>query len=228
MLLFLCTGFAKEIFAESLQVAGDNILAPLLKEKCGSTSPSPCSKALSVKLGACVNRQSSGSLPERMQACVKVLSGNSNHHAGPSVTASGANDVVPDAMKYMVKAPDVDVESMRDPFISPLAKMEAQRQALLMKHQAQTSNRKREALEAFDLSELKLVAILSMRGKKVAMIEDNSGKGYMVRRNNYIGKNGGRIEKISKDSLHLIENIPNPAGDLVEREVVMTLKEVNE
>ena len=139
-----------------------------------------------------------------------------------------AGEVVPDAMGYMVKGPDIEVESMRDPFVSPMGQIAERKRQLLLKKQPNLGKRKREKLESFDLSELKLVAIYSMGKDRVALIQDNRGNGYSVRRKNYMGKDSGRVEKITVDSLLLIESALNPAGDLIEREVVLTLKEVNE
>jgi len=135
---------------------------------------------------------------------------------------------VPDAMQYIAKGPDIDVESMRDPFVSHLSQIAERRRQQRLAREAKLGRRKHEKLEDFDLSELKLVAIMRMGKDRVAMVQDNSGKGYLVRRNNHMGKNGGRVEKITDNSIVLIESVTNPAGDLVEREVRLTLKEVNE
>jgi type IV pilus assembly protein PilP len=43
-----------------------------------------------------------------------------------------------------------------------------------------------------------------------------------------MGKNNGRVEKITDDSVYLVEQVVNPAGDIVDRQVTLTLKEVNE
>ena len=139
-----------------------------------------------------------------------------------------AGEVVPDAMGYMVKGPDIDVESLRDPFVSPMSRIAERNAQLLLQKQAKLGKRNPEKLEAFSLSELKLVAIYSMGKDRVALIQDNSGNPYKVRRNNYMGKDSGRVEKITQDSILLVESALDPAGDLIEREVVLTLKEVNE
>jgi len=151
--------------------------------------------------------------------------------AQPDATSSGkkqGNEGVPDAMQYIAKGPDIDVESMRDPFVSHLSQIAERRRQQRLAREAKLGRRKHEKLEDFDLSELKLVAIMRMGKDRVAMVQDNSGKGYLVRRNNHMGKNGGRVEKITDNSIVLIESVTNPAGDLVEREVRLTLKEVNE
>jgi len=135
---------------------------------------------------------------------------------------------VPDAMRHMVKGPDVDIESIRDPFQSYLALVASRGRQVLAERQARLANRQREPLEDFDLSTLKLVAIMKMGQQRVAMVEDPEGKGHIVRRGNYMGKNNGRVEKITDDSVYLVEQVVNPAGDIVDRQVTLTLKEVNE
>jgi len=148
-----------------------------------------------------------------------------NEPAGKSTLHENA---IPDAMQHLVRGPDVDIESLRDPFASYLALIAARNRTLLTNHQSHLAKREHEVLEAFDLATLKLVATMRMGKDRVAMIEDSSGKGYIVRRGHYIGKNNGRIKKITDDSLYLTEQIINPAGDIVERQVTLTLKEVNQ
>lgn len=129
------------------------------------------------------------------------------------------------AIQHMVKAPEIDFEHLRDPFESYLAVMRQQAQ---QRSQQWKSDHPREPLEAFDLSTLKLVAIFSMGKKQVAMVEDSTGKGYVVRVGSYMGTSSGRVTKITKDSLILTEKTIAPTGEIVNREVTLTLKEVNE
>jgi len=159
--------------------------------------------------------------------CARADTGtvSKNRPAGkPAIPENG----IPDAMRHLVKGPDVDIKSLRDPFASYLALVAARSRESLARRQSRMASRKREVLEAFDLATLKLVATMRMGKDRVAMIEDGEGKGYVVRRGNYIGKNNGRIKKITDDSLYLVEQVVNPAGDIVERQVVLTLKEVNQ
>jgi len=135
---------------------------------------------------------------------------------------------VPNAMHHMTKGPDVDIERLRDPFASYLGAVARRRQRALAAQRAQLARHRHEALENFDLSTLKLVAIMRMGKKRVAMVEDAAGKGYIVRQGNYMGKNNGRIKKITDDSVLMVEQVFNPAGDLVNHSVTLTLKEVNQ
>ncbi len=136
-------------------------------------------------------------------------------------------ELVPDAMQHAVKAPEIDIANIRDPFSSYLALVAQRGRALLDDQRLRLENREREVLENFDLSTLKLVGVYSMGEDRVAMIEDNTGRGYTVRRGNYMGKNNGRVEKIDADTLYLVEQVINPAGDVVDNQVTLTLKEVN-
>ncbi|MDQ6970623.1 MAG: pilus assembly protein PilP [Mariprofundus sp.] len=149
--------------------------------------------------------------------------------ATPLIAAPVNNDVdLPDAMQHMVKAPTIDYANLRDPFASYLARVTAHNQVISDQAPSQQSSRKREKLESFDLDSLRLVAIFSMGGERVAMIEDSSAKGYIIRRGNYLGKNNGQIEKITDSTVFLVEEVRNAARDLIDRQVSLTLNEVNE
>jgi len=141
---------------------------------------------------------------------------------------AGSEGSLPDAMQHLPKGPEINFEALRDPFSSFLAEA-AVRASMNRLHRASTlTSRQREPLESYDLSALKLVAIYSMGEERVAMLEDTTGKGFTVRRGNHLGKNNGRINQISPYSLVLTERVFDPAGDIVDRKVTMTLKEVNQ
>jgi type IV pilus assembly protein PilP len=146
--------------------------------------------------------------------------------AAPKLASS--ETTIPDVMKHMVKPPAIDIANLRDPFESYLTIVAARKKALLVKQTIRKSNRKPEFLESFDLSTLKLVATFNMGSERVAMVEDSRGRGYIVRRGNYMGKNNGRIEKLTEDTIFLLEQIINPAGERLDRQVTLTMKEVNE
>ena len=151
-------------------------------------------------------------------------------NAAPADAKPGETAAKPDALQHMVKAPEIDFAKLRDPFASYLARVATKRQAELAKKKQKfmANDRQRDPLEKFDLDVLKLVAIFSMGGERVAMIEDSERKGYIVRKGNYIGKNNGKVDKIDDDTVFLIEKILDPAGDIVNRQVTLTMKEVNE
>ncbi len=137
-------------------------------------------------------------------------------------------DMLPDAMRHLAQAPSFDIETLRDPFASYLAAVAKNNEQVLQRRKANLASRPREALEAFDLSALHLVAIYSMGEKRVAMLEDNEGKGHTVNVGNYMGKYNGRITAIDADAVHLLEEVMNPAGEVVHKEVLIALIDASE
>ncbi|OIO75187.1 MAG: fimbrial assembly protein [Zetaproteobacteria bacterium CG1_02_53_45] len=148
--------------------------------------------------------------------------------APDSEMPDASTDAMPDAMQHMVTAPPIDFANLRDPFASYLETVATRGRSSLLENQLRLTNRKREKLEDYDLSTLSLVAIFSMGGERVAMVQDSTAKGYIVRRGNFLGKDNGKIEKITKDTVFLVEQVLNPAGEITDRQVSLTMKEVNE
>ncbi len=140
------------------------------------------------------------------------------------MVGKACGQALPNAFAHMARAPDVDIAKLRDPFESYLQALEARRRA----RGARVRHRPLEPLEKFDLSALRLVAIYRRGETRVAMIQDPTGKGYIVKRGNHLGLNNGRIEKITDDTVYIVEEALNPAGELVERTVTMSLREVND
>ncbi len=78
-------------------------------------------------------------------------------------------------------------------------------------------------LEKLDLSQIRLVAVVTAESGNLAMVEETSGKGYVVRIGTYIGKNSGRVEKILRDRIVIKEIVKNFRGDTVPRSSEMKL-----
>ena len=67
-------------------------------------------------------------------------------------------------------------------------------------------------LQAYDLSELRLVGVIILPGKKVAMIEDPTGKGYNVKEGTLIGASDGKVVEIQKDEVVVEEKYRDEMG----------------
>jgi len=78
-------------------------------------------------------------------------------------------------------------------------------------------------LEQFDLSQIRLVAVIEADSGNIAMVEETSGKGYILGLGTYIGKNGGRVEKILNDRIIIKEIVKDFRGDLISssREMIL-------
>ena len=137
---------------------------------------------------------------------------------------------IPDALSRLMKAPDIDLNSIRDPFLSSFEKNRLDEATRYKNRKRLPANkRKREVLEQFDLSTLTLVATFKKTGHEwVASVQDSTGKSYTIRRGNHMGKRGGRIEKIDGQTVYLVEQMINPAGEVVDHQTTLTLAEVND
>lgn len=85
--------------------------------------------------------------------------------------------------------------------------------------------RPKEPLEAFSLETLKMVGMLSKKGKVHAVIKTPDNTVYHVRKGNYVGQNFGLITQISDSEVTLREIIEDGAGDWSERISTLILQE---
>lgn len=78
-------------------------------------------------------------------------------------------------------------------------------------------------LQSYEIAELRLVGVIILPGKKVAMIEDPTGKGYSVKEGALIGKNDGRIVEIAKDEVLIEERYVDEMARTKTRKVSMRI-----
>jgi len=83
-------------------------------------------------------------------------------------------------------------------------------------------------LQKYDISQLKLVAIISTPEGNVALIEDGTGKGYFLKKGTWIGKNDGKVTKILKDKVIIEEVYQDILGQTKTNEISLFLHKVEE
>ena len=98
-----------------------------------------------------------------------------------------------------------------DPF-KPLFQEKA---AAVVMPREKTKRRKRVTpLEKLDLSQLQLVGVVRSLSGNRALVEDASGKGYIVTKGTYIGTRYGKIVEILADRIIVAEEVPNIYGKI--------------
>ncbi len=83
-------------------------------------------------------------------------------------------------------------------------------------------------LQKYDISQLKLVAIISSPGGNIALVEDVAGKGYFLKKGTWIGKNDGTVTRILKDKVIIEETYQDIFGQSKTNEVTIFLHKVEE
>ena len=86
--------------------------------------------------------------------------------------------------------------------------------ATIHKKKKQIKREPRTPLERIDLSQLKLVGIILASSGNRAIVEESSGKGYVVKTGTYIGINGGKIIEIDKELITVEEQFEDVFGKI--------------
>jgi type IV pilus assembly protein PilP len=104
----------------------------------------------------------------------------------------------------------------RDPFRSPVEEVR------INDNPSQSSCT--EPLCVYDLDQLTLVAVVTGDANPIAMVEDPQGRGFIVKRNARMGKQGGKVTNILRDSITVTEYFTGQDGRVNANPVNMKLK----
>ncbi|MGI5862995.1 MAG: pilus assembly protein PilP [Myxococcales bacterium] len=104
----------------------------------------------------------------------------------------------------------------RDPFRSVLDDEQA-------KPQLAAGVRDCGPLCKWDLEQFKLVAVISGMSNPLAMVEDPSGRGYVVRRGTFIGKRNGKVSQIRSGEVIVTEVFKDQMGKPHLNQIVIQL-----
>ncbi len=83
-------------------------------------------------------------------------------------------------------------------------------------------------LQRYEVSELKLVGILKGPAGYRALVEDASGKGFIITKGTLIGRENGRVTEIRDDRVIIKQSHKNIFGEIKEREIAIRLKKPEE
>ena len=109
-------------------------------------------------------------------------------------------------------AASYDAEGRFDPF-EPLFK-EQQTQSISSSKDKRNKRIPQTPLEKVALAQLKVTAIIRAASGNRALVEDATGKGYVVRVGTYMGLNSGQVIRIDNDRVVVEEEIENVTGEL--------------
>jgi Tfp pilus assembly protein PilP len=123
--------------------------------------------------------------------------------AGGGLTAEGT---VTEGYTYQA-------EGKRDPFRS-----------FVLEHEKELSEHERGPLEQFDLNQLQVVAVVWDTNRPRALIEDPSGRDYIVSQGTAIGKNEGLVIRIDDNTVLVRETYVDYIGEKTQKEIEMRVR----
>ncbi len=104
-------------------------------------------------------------------------------------------------------------EGKIDPF-QPMIKEEPAAPAANAAKPRRNKREPQTPLERLDLSQLRLTAIVRTASGYRALVEESSGKGYMIGVGTYMGLNGGKVVAIYKDRFIVEEELEDALGNV--------------
>lgn len=113
-----------------------------------------------------------------------------------------------------------DFSSKKDPF-KPFVAVKAE----IKNTPASTKIFQRSMLpiHSFDVSQFKLIGIITGGRENKAMVTDPGGKGYVLKTGMLIGKNAGKITSISSNGVDVLEQFEDDNGRVRKENIKLTL-----
>lgn len=99
----------------------------------------------------------------------------------------------------------------RDPFMPLVVRAEAKPKGLM-------------PIESYEVSEFKLIAVLWDKTKYYAVVTLPDGKSYTIREGVKLGLHGGKVHKITKDSVIIREQVRDYKGVLSPKDTILKLR----
>ena len=119
-----------------------------------------------------------------------------------------------------IKAPvPYSAKGKVDPF-EPLLRDETTSNVVQLKAKKRTPN---TPLESIDIGQLKLVAIIGAAKGNLAMVQESSGKGYLIRPGTLIGTNSGKVVSIEANKVLFEEEYEDTHGKTItqKKEIIL-------
>lgn len=113
---------------------------------------------------------------------------------------------------------------LRDPF-KPTIKLATNTGSSFVNQLRPNTNRDAEALEQFPLDTLRMVGSLKQDDEKWGVVKTTDGFIYRVKRGNHVGKNFGKITRITDDEIEILEIISDGMGGWIERQAALKISE---
>ena len=122
------------------------------------------------------------------------------------------------------KAVRYDSQGKIDPFESLIQEKPEENLSLVIER----PKRILTPLEKIGIDQIRLVAVIIMENRRIAMVEEATGKGYEVGIGTYIGKNQGKVSEIKDSSIVIKELVKDYKGRLKEHVLEVKLNKIED
>jgi type IV pilus assembly protein PilP len=143
------------------------------------------------------------------------------------VKSQQKSDIPPIPVMKPYESFEYAAAEVKDPFVPTVIDLPEQEPEQIVDNGLRPdSNRRREALENFELAELQYVGTLEQESIW-ALVRAPDGVIHRVQTGNYMGRNHGKITSISDAQMELEEIVPNGRGGYIDRDTSVAAVEVN-
>ncbi len=146
--------------------------------------------------------------------CSKEVSDLHEFIAQTKASSVGSVRPIPQFKPYLNFA--YSASDLRDPFVA--AEILSEDPGVVKNSLKPENNRPKQYLESFPLDALSMVGTLEQNKNSWGLIKDPQNVVHRVQLENYMGKNEGRIVKITETKIHLVEIVPDGIGGYIERD----------
>jgi type IV pilus assembly protein PilP len=151
--------------------------------------------------------------------CSKEVSDLNEFIAQTKASSVGSVRPIPQFKPYLNFA--YSASDLRDPFVAAVNITEDP--GIANNSLQPENNRPKQYLESFPLDALSMVGTLEQNKNTWGLIKDPQNVVHRVQLDNYMGKNEGRIKKITETKIHLVEIVPYGLGGYIEREASIAI-----
>ena len=120
---------------------------------------------------------------------------------------------MPQGVKVEYETYQYDAKGKRDPFLSLVVK----------EKQKPVKKKGASPVESYDVDEIELLAIAWDKKKSYALVMLPDKKTYTITEGTPLGLQGGKVQKITKDAVHIREFTKDYRGDIKPRDVILKL-----
>ncbi|WP_286233871.1 pilus assembly protein PilP [Thalassotalea sediminis] len=122
---------------------------------------------------------------------------------------------------------DYSASTLRSPFDAPKPEAIQEKIQQMSGCLSPDPRRRKQPLEKFAISDLSMRGTLGELGITWALVQASDSTLHRVAVGNYLGLYNGRVTEVSRDSVKVVELIPDGAGCWVERETTVAMIEAD-